>query len=60
MLEVELDQTDDWDGDQDWQALANAAVGQAFVVAEYNPETRLSLSISLSPNGARKTNRPMC
>lgn len=50
MLEVELDQTHDWDGDQDWQALANAAVGQAFVVAEYTPETRLSLSISLSTN----------
>ena len=54
MLEVELDQSDDWNGDQDWQALADVAVKAAFAVSSHGdlasaPFTS-SLSISLSTN----------
>lgn len=54
MLEVELDQSDDWNRDQDWQKLADAAAKAAFLVSSHGglataPFT-LSLSISLSTN----------
>ena len=54
MLEIELDQSGDWNGDHDWQALADTAVKAAFSVSSHgnlasSPFT-LSLSISLSTN----------
>ena len=54
MLEVELDQSDDWNGDQAWQTPADAAVKAAFAVSSHGnlasaPFT-LSISISLSTN----------
>ena len=59
MLEVELDQSDDWTGDQDWQALADAAVKVAFAVSSHgqlaNAPFTLSLSISLSTNAEVQT-----
>jgi probable rRNA maturation factor len=59
MVEVDLDQTDEWGKDQDWQALANRAVAEAFVVASHGalaaaPFT-LSLSINLSTNDEVRT-----
>ena len=59
MLEVELDLSDDWNGDQDWQALADVAVQAAFAVSSHGylasaPFT-LSLSISLSTNAEVQT-----
>jgi probable rRNA maturation factor len=59
MLEVELDQSDDWNGDQDWQVIADAAVKAAFAVSSHGdlataPFT-LSLSISLSTNAEVQT-----
>jgi probable rRNA maturation factor len=59
MLEVELDQSGDWNGDQDWQKLADAAVKAAFLVSSHGdlataPFT-LSLSISLSTNAEVQT-----
>ncbi len=59
MLEVELDQSDDWTGDQGWQALADAAVKAAFSVSSHgnlaNAPFTLSLSISLSTNAEVQT-----
>jgi probable rRNA maturation factor len=59
MLEVELDQSDDWNGDQDWQKLADTAVKAAFAVSSHGdlasaPFT-LSLSISLSTDAEVQT-----
>ena len=59
MLEVELDQSDDWNGDQDWQSLADAAVRSAFMVSSHGdlasaPFT-LSLSINLSTDAEVQT-----
>ena len=59
MLEVELDQSDDWIGDQDWQKLADVAVKAALAVSSHGdlataPFT-LSLSISLSTNAEVQT-----
>ncbi|MFZ1476118.1 MAG: rRNA maturation RNase YbeY [Sphingorhabdus sp.] len=50
MVEVELDQTDEWGEDRDWQALADAAVAQAFVVAGFATNANVSISITLSNN----------
>jgi probable rRNA maturation factor len=52
MICTELDLTNHWSKDQDWQAQANGAVAEAFAVASHGalaaaPFT-LSLSISLS------------
>jgi probable rRNA maturation factor len=59
MLEVELDQSDDWNEEQDWQTLADAAVKQAFVVSSHgdlaNAPFTLSLSIRLSTNAEVQT-----
>jgi probable rRNA maturation factor len=59
MLEVELDQSDDWNGDQDWQKLADRAVEQAFAVSSHghlaNAPFTLSLSICLSNNAEVQT-----
>ena len=59
MLEVELDQSDDWHGDQDWQVLADAAVRQALLVSSHGdlataPFT-VSISINLSDNAEVQT-----
>ena len=59
MLEVELDQSDDWNGEQDWQTLADAAVKAAFAVSSHGNLASalftLSLSISLSTNAEVQT-----
>jgi probable rRNA maturation factor len=59
MLEIELDQSDDWNGDQDWQTLADAAVTAAFSVSSHgdlaNAPFTLSLSISLSTDAEVQT-----
>ena len=54
MLDIELDQSTDWDRDTDWQALADKAVAAAFAVSSHGfladePFT-LSISIKLSDN----------
>ena len=59
MLEVELDRSDDWSGDQDWQALADAAVKAGFAVSSHGnlasaPFT-LSVSINFSTNAEVQT-----
>lgn len=59
MLEVELDQSEDWNRDQNWQKLADAAVNAAFAVSSHGdlasaPFT-LSLSISLSTDAEVQT-----
>ena len=50
MLEVELDQTDCWNGDQDWRTLVDAAVTAAFGVSGFGVDANISISISLSDN----------
>jgi probable rRNA maturation factor len=50
VMAIELDQTDDWDSDTGWEAIAKAAVDAAFVVARFAPTARLSISINLSDN----------
>ncbi len=59
MLEVEIDLSDEWNGNQDWQALADAAVKAAFDVSSHgdlaNADFTLSLSISLSTNAEVQT-----
>jgi probable rRNA maturation factor len=50
MVEIELDHSEEWDGEQDWQKLAAHAVAQAFAVAGFNADPRISVSISLSDN----------
>jgi probable rRNA maturation factor len=47
---VELDQTDDWDSDTDWEALARGAVDAAFAVMDFAPAGQISVSINLSDN----------
>jgi probable rRNA maturation factor len=59
MVEIDIDQTVEWGKDQDWQALANCAVKEAFAVASHGalagvPPT-LSLSISLSTDDVVQT-----
>jgi probable rRNA maturation factor len=54
MIELDLDQLEDWGEDHDWQTLAGRAVAQAFEVSSHGdlataPFT-LSISISLSSN----------
>lgn len=52
MVEVELDHSESWSDDQDWQALADRAVAAAFVHSSRgelaNASFTLSLSVSLS------------
>ncbi len=59
MLEVELDQSDDWNGDQDWQTLADAAVKAAFSVSSHgdlaSAKFTISISISLSNDAEVQT-----
>lgn len=54
MIEIELDQSDGWTEDHDWQAQAERAVSAAFSVSSYGVLTSadfaLSISISLSTN----------
>jgi probable rRNA maturation factor len=49
-LAVELDLTDDWDSETDWDQVARSAVVAAFVVADFAPSQHLSISINLSDN----------
>ncbi len=54
MLDVELDHSKEWDGETDWQALADKAVAAAFAVSSHGglasaPFT-LSVSIKLADN----------
>jgi probable rRNA maturation factor len=48
MVEVELDQTEAWGEDQEWQVLAERAVAEAFAVAGVPPDRGISLSICLA------------
>jgi probable rRNA maturation factor len=48
MVEVELDQSEEWGEDQDWQALAERAIAEAFAVAGVPPDRGISLSICLA------------
>lgn len=52
MVEVELDHSENWSDDQDWQALAERAVAAAFIHSSRGELARaaftLSLSVSLS------------
>jgi probable rRNA maturation factor len=50
MVEVELDQTDDWGTNQDWQQLSEKAIKQAFQAADFAVPPGTSISISLSDN----------
>ena len=50
MLEVELDRSDDWDGEQDWQRLAERALKAAFEIAGFDIDANISISICLSDN----------
>jgi probable rRNA maturation factor len=54
MLEIILDQSEDWGEDLDWQMLAERAVAQAFTVSSHGDlaaaPCTLSISISLSTN----------
>jgi probable rRNA maturation factor len=50
MVEVELDQTDDWETDTDWDVLANRSVEAAFVALGFTPAGHISISINLSDN----------
>jgi probable rRNA maturation factor len=50
LVTVELDQTDDWDSDTDWEQIARGAVEAAFAVVGFAPDARISLSINLSDN----------
>jgi probable rRNA maturation factor len=47
---VELDRTDDWDRDTDWDAIAVKAIDAAFAVVDFVTEGRISISINLSDN----------
>ncbi|MEP7351333.1 MAG: rRNA maturation RNase YbeY [Sphingorhabdus sp.] len=59
MIDVELDQTDDWDRDSDWLTLANNAVAAAFMVSSHgalaDEAFTLSISIKLSNNDEVQT-----
>jgi probable rRNA maturation factor len=52
MVEVELDHSDEWGENQNWQAIADHAVAEAFKVSSHGDlattSYRLSLSISLA------------
>jgi probable rRNA maturation factor len=48
MIDVALDQSDDWQGNQDWSTLAQKAVDAALAIAEMSSNTLLSISICLS------------
>lgn len=54
MVEVELDHSESWNGDKDWQTLADRAVAAAFLHSSRGELARaaytLSLSVSLSDN----------
>jgi probable rRNA maturation factor len=55
MVEVDLDQSDEWNAEQDWQTLSETAVTAAFGVAAFAPSLLVSLSIKLSDNGEVQT-----
>jgi probable rRNA maturation factor len=48
MIDVALDQSDDWQGNQHWSTLAQKAVEAALAIAEMSSNTLLSISICLS------------
>jgi probable rRNA maturation factor len=50
MVEVELDQSDEWSADQDWQGLAEQAVSEAFKVSSHGDLATASFTLSLSIN----------
>ena len=50
MLEVELDQSDDWNGDQDWQKLSDVAIKAAFAVSAHGDLASAPFTLSLSIN----------
>jgi probable rRNA maturation factor len=50
MPKVELDLTDDWDGETDWERIATDAVIAAFTVFDFAPAESISISINLSDN----------
>jgi probable rRNA maturation factor len=47
-LTVEIDRTDDWDSDTDWEKVAAEAVTAAFAVTPYSELTRAAFAISIS------------
>jgi probable rRNA maturation factor len=59
MLEVELDQSSDWDRETNWQVLADKAVASAFLVSSHGALAdagfTLSISIKLSDNDEVQT-----
>jgi probable rRNA maturation factor len=50
MVEVELDLTDEWRADQDWQGLAEQAVSEAFKVSSHGDLATAAFTLSLSIN----------
>jgi probable rRNA maturation factor len=50
MVEVELDQSDEWSADQNWQVLAEHAVSQAFKVSSHGDLATAPFTLSLSIN----------
>ena len=50
MLDIELDQTDEWNGEQDWQALADKAVAAAFAVSSHGDLATAPFALSISIN----------
>jgi probable rRNA maturation factor len=50
MVEVELDQSDEWGADQDWQGLAEHAVSEAFKVSSHGDLATAAFTLSLSIN----------
>lgn len=59
MIDVDLDQSNDWDGVADWQNLAEKAVAAAFLVSSHGALAEanftLSVSIILSDNDEVQT-----
>jgi probable rRNA maturation factor len=54
MVQIELDQSEDWNGEPNWQVLADRAVAAAFSVSSHGAlataSFALSISITLSSN----------
>jgi probable rRNA maturation factor len=48
MVEVELDQSDEWGDDHDWQALAERAVAEAFKVSSHGDLATATFALSIS------------
>jgi probable rRNA maturation factor len=55
MIDVELDHLGEWGEDQDWQSIAERAVGEAFAVASVPTDHAISISVSLSDNATVHT-----